>query len=397
MSGPIRLGIENNYDPPNPLKPPYVEITDAIAAEIARRGLEHSRHGLPITPQTITMPPTKPPANQCQGDDAAIDKMADLIQSCDAGDCNNRVQVGSHDECYVLGRYTSRRIAPQIIAAIRRGEVPGITTADKHLAPWKEVAELRASLTAMTTLATKHKNERDKTQTALEDSRAAGWRLAGMRDAAEKEREQAQARVKELESDLAHVQSQKTVDLNDQAALEIEMAEAARDKALADLAAARESEERFRGEVVAAFRKHGMAAGPLAVDGLVRDLSAMKEQLEQSMLAAGETQDAFKRECAEHAVTKGALDAMKEQNVRLNAQVEVLLSKDGRNYCMRVEAERDAARAEVSALKARKVKLPERKPNEGYTRQGAINDTYNSALLDCEEAIRAAGITLDGE
>lgn len=94
---------------------------------------------------------------------------------------------------------------------------------------------------------------------------------------------------------------------------ECDRMEAERDKALSDLAAARESEDRFRGEVAAAFRKHGLAAGPDVVDGLVRDLSAMKEQLERSMLAASETQDALKRECAEHNATKGALDAMKER------------------------------------------------------------------------------------
>ena len=57
---------------------------------------------------------------------SAVEKMAELINSCDAGDSNNRVGVIAHDECYVLNRYTSRRIAPQILAAIRRGEIEGV-------------------------------------------------------------------------------------------------------------------------------------------------------------------------------------------------------------------------------------------------------------------------------
>jgi hypothetical protein len=65
-------------------------------------------------------------ADRPAGDDAAVEKMTELIHSCDAGDSNNRVGVSAHDECYVLNRYTSRRIAPQILAAIRRGEVPGV-------------------------------------------------------------------------------------------------------------------------------------------------------------------------------------------------------------------------------------------------------------------------------
>ena len=168
-----------------------IEITGAIAADIVRRGLEHSRHGLPITPQTITMPPTKPPANQCQGDDAAIDKMADLIQSCDAGDGNNRVQVGSHDECYVLGRYTSRRIAPQIIAAIRRGEVPGVTTSDLHLEKWKEAAELRNDADVLRGTVKATVAERDDLRAKLADAengrkqwKADEGKAAGERDKA---------------------------------------------------------------------------------------------------------------------------------------------------------------------------------------------------------------------
>ena len=80
----------------------YVEITDAIAAEIMRRGLEHSRHVLPITPQTITMPPTKPPANQCHGDDAAGQHLYNLMT-----------------QKLALGHDTADRAADAIIAAIR--------------------------------------------------------------------------------------------------------------------------------------------------------------------------------------------------------------------------------------------------------------------------------------
>jgi len=86
-----------------------IEITDAIAAEIVRRGLAHSRHGLPITPQTITMPPTKPPANQCQGEDAAGQYLYNLMT-----------------QKLALGHDTADRAADAIISAIRRGEVPGI-------------------------------------------------------------------------------------------------------------------------------------------------------------------------------------------------------------------------------------------------------------------------------
>jgi hypothetical protein len=50
------------------------------------------------------------------------------------------------------------------------------------------------------------------------------------------------------------------------------------DKLKADLATARESEQRFRAEVEDAFRKHGFAAGPTAIDRLVEDLAAANER-----------------------------------------------------------------------------------------------------------------------
>lgn len=59
-------------------------------------------------------------------------------------------------------------------------------------------------------------------------------------------------------------------------------------------------------------------------------------------LARGEAKDAEIREIM------ADLAARTNQTVRLNAQVDVLLSKDGRNYCMKVEAERDAARAKLA-------------------------------------------------
>lgn len=51
---------------------------------------------------------------------------------------------------------------------------------------------------------------------------------------------------------------------------------AERDRALAERDAAVESERRFRAEVEAGFRKHGLAAGPTAIDRLVEDLAAAK-------------------------------------------------------------------------------------------------------------------------
>lgn len=43
------------------------------------------------------------------------------------------------------------------------------------------------------------------------------------------------------------------------------------------------------------------------------DIDTVNAQLERSMLAAGETQDALQRECAEHGATKSALEAVKEK------------------------------------------------------------------------------------
>ena len=50
-----------------------------------------------------------------------------------------------------------------------------------------------------------------------------------------------------------------------------------RDAAIARAERAEASEKRFSDEVSAAFRKHGLAAGPNAIDGLVRDLDTLRE------------------------------------------------------------------------------------------------------------------------
>ena len=52
---------------------------------------------------------------------------------------------------------------------------------------------------------------------------------------------------------------------------------AERDAAIARAERAEASEKRFSDEVSAAFRKHGLAAGPNAIDGLVRDLDTLRE------------------------------------------------------------------------------------------------------------------------
>jgi DNA repair exonuclease SbcCD ATPase subunit len=92
------------------------------------------------------------------------------------------------------------------------------------------------------------------------------------------------------------------------------------------------------------------------------------------------------REAAESL--RASLAAVIKERDEARAEVE-RLSKGYHESCI---ARAEALQAEVAALKGRKVTLPAKKPNEGYTRQGALNDVYNDALLDCAEAIRAAGV-----
>jgi hypothetical protein len=70
------------------------------------------------------------------------------------------------------------------------------------------------------------------------------------------------------------------------------------------------------------------------------------------------------------------LAAERERNVRLNAQVEVLLGKDGRNYCLKVEAERDEANA---LLKKARYFLDPMGPVDPNDRRACIN-TIDKAL-----------------
>jgi hypothetical protein len=54
-------------------------------------------------------------------------------------------------------------------------------------------------------------------------------------------------------------------------------------------------------------------------------------------------------------------------------------------------------KGELAALKGRKVKLPPLMPNEhSYTREGNIAVTYNGGVRACADAIRAAGIEVEG-
>lgn len=167
------------------------------------------------------------------------------------------------------------------------------------------------------------------------------------------------------------------------------------DAMVAEKDAARESESRFRAEVAAGFRKHGLAAGPKAVDGLVRDLAAAKEDAER---AKSERNGMHVKNYREWQQALADLAAERERNIRLNAQVEVLLGKDGRNYCLKVEAERDAALNEranflselaVQKLRAERAEaslttMVERADNDRL--QKAHDHQYNMAGLMLREA-----------
>jgi hypothetical protein len=128
-----------------------------------------------------------------------------------------------------------------------------------------------------------------------------------------------------------------------------------------------------------------------------------------------------------------------DAKVRLNAQVELLLSKDGRNYCLKVEKERDEARAELAkckealsgaqenaaiwkaraesiagqladmtekayearaelaAIKGRKVTLPKLATQiADHIGISANQAAWNRAIEQCADAIRAAGIEVAG-
>lgn len=88
------------------------------------------------------------------------------------------------------------------------------------------------------------------------------------------------------------------------------------------------------------------------------------------------------------------LAAERERNTRLNAQVEVLLSKDGRNYCLKVEAERDAARAELARMTAERDNQQDQKIalrgklDEAQTYRQAGHDAALAKLLRAVELLR---------
>ena len=298
MSEPIRLGIENNYDPPNPLKPPRVEITDAIAAEIVRRALVHDdtvRAGIKGLVQRLE-DNTKPP----EADAAALRTKLDRIQDA-LGVPMQHVGDERVDEVYAIEQIRAKLAKIEKDKADAAGELlvdisdcrPG-TLAGKLLSA---NVILRNANSDLLSRAADAERERDN---ALNDVAVLRGTLKAMND----QMKDQSARHVKCFSDLAACRSAlrdiaSTVggNVGENCSNEFHClvrgeVQIVVDKLRADLAASRESEDRFRGEVAAAFRKHGLAAGPEAIAGLVRDLAAMKERLDQSMLAAGETQDA---------------------------------------------------------------------------------------------------------
>jgi hypothetical protein len=160
------------------------------------------------------------------------------------------------------------------------------------------------------------------------------------------------------------------------------------------------------------------------------DLARKSEAAEQNSF---DTQAALKRECAEHAATKGALDAAVKAKEEVEAERDALQSEgekihellgldvesddivhgvkvmlanmsdahgranDAMAKAEKAETELGKVRAELAEAKARKcvVRLPARFKSDSKDPLPIIahNGAYNQALADCAEAIRAA----DGE
>jgi hypothetical protein len=128
-----------------------------------------------------------------------------------------------------------------------------------------------------------------------------------------------------------------------------------RDAAELDRDATRESERRFRAEVEAGFRKHNLAAGPEAIDGLVRDLAAERER-------SAEYKEA---------------------------------SQQKAGWLLEARAEADALRAELEKVKGRKVKLPAKASIDSLFSE-KDRALWGGAIDACAAAIRAAGVEVEG-
>jgi hypothetical protein len=240
----IRIPVDNIYDPPHQLKQPQIVITSDIARQIValagmdqridaiydsladrirvgmdlakrvavlesilhhnvKRVLDDDREeqqfppeariydkphrGLPITPQTFTMPPTQPPANQAKPVDAG--PAVDLNAMCEAASdepygkpvLQPQVDAAAAIEglrCVPWGVLAYSTAEAQI-AMIRAGKVPGVwynqEIATEKNALRHEVSQLRTQLAEATSsqsrleeLSAKLNAERDEARAEVE-------------------------------------------------------------------------------------------------------------------------------------------------------------------------------------------------------------------------------------